>query len=218
MKLQIAVAALAAAAVSFAQEAAPDGAEANKDVTVTVNAKDSLDDAFAEYAEKRGFTYGEKTAKGSIYYKGMAAVDQSVESATFIKSRSFAYERAYLNALNAYVMDFFGRETAAAYMEAFGNQSSDAEVPPVMTPAGLMEKIGMLADAKLNQALAAAGVDPSRYEGTRAAHNAEILLAMFPDELLSVLGADAYAAMCGNREVVANPEILWMQDGGSEGE
>ena len=55
MKLQIAVAALAAAAVSFAQEAAPDGAEANKDVTVTVNAKDSLDDAFAEYAEKRGF-------------------------------------------------------------------------------------------------------------------------------------------------------------------
>lgn len=189
MKFQFAVAAIAAASVSFAQEAAPesaievpaapaqtaeaapqqeaavDGAEANKDVTVSVSAKDSLEDAFAEYAEKRGFTYGEKTEKGSIYYKGMSVVDQTVESATFIKSRSFAYERAYLNALSSYVMDFFGRETASTYMETFGNQSSDAEVPPAMTPASLCEKIGMLADAKLNQALAAAGVDPSRYEG-----------------------------------------------------
>ena len=138
--------------------------EANKDITVVVNAKDLLDDAFAEYAEKRGFVYGEKTAKGSIYYKGSAPVDQNVESATFIKSRSFAYERAYINALSSYVMDFFGREMTTTYMETFSDQSTNAEEPPKMTPADLSDKIAMLTDAKLNKALSDAGVDPSRYE------------------------------------------------------
>ena len=184
MKTSIATMALVVASAAFAQEevseaaiqqpvpaeesvvVTPDEApEANKDITVVVNAKDQLDDAFAEYAEKRGFTYGEKTAKGSIYYKGSSPVDQNVESGTFIKSRSFAYERAYVNALSAYVLDFFGRETATTFMETFGDQSTNAEEPPKMTPADLFEKIKLLADAKLNKALSDAGVDPSRYEG-----------------------------------------------------
>jgi len=184
MKIQMLFMTVMAAAVPlFAQENAPAaelagaksaenakalasaGAEANKDITVEVNAKDKLDDAFAEYAEKRGFTYGEKTPKGSIYYKGSAAVDQHIESATFIKSRTFAYERAYLNAVGAYVMDFFGRELTETYMETFGNYSSNVEDAPKMTPADLGEKIALLADAKLDKALAEAGVDPSKYQG-----------------------------------------------------
>ncbi len=188
MKIQTLIAAALAASAVFAQEAAPAApaaaaapttgqaaavavqpeaaaAEANKDITVEVNAKDKLDDAFAEYADKRGFSYGEKTPKGSIYYKGSSPVDQHVESATFIKSRAFAYERAYLNAVGSYVMDFFGRELTETAMETFGNQSSNAEEAPKMTPADISKKIELLADAKLDKALADAGVDPSKYQG-----------------------------------------------------
>jgi len=161
-------AAPAAAPVAATPAAASPAAavEANKDITVEVPAKDRLEDALAAYAEKRGFTYGEKTAKGSIYYKGVAAVDQNVASATFIKSRSFAYEQAYLEALSAYVMDFFGREVATTGQELFGNQSSNAEEAPKLSPADMQKKIELLADAKLDAALAEAGVDPSKYQGS----------------------------------------------------
>lgn len=158
----------ATVAAATAPAAVPQGAvaEANKDITVEVPAKDRLEDAFAAYAEKRGFSYGDKTAKGSIYYKGKAAVDQNVVSENFIKSRAFAYERAYLDAVSAYVMDFFGHEIATTAQDYFGNNSSNAEEPPKLSTADMKKKIELLADAKLDAALEQAGVDPAKYKGS----------------------------------------------------
>lgn len=163
-----------AAAVAQAQDARPaavatpavNAAEANADVVAEVKASDLLDTAFDEYARKRKFVYGTRAANGSTYYRGSAVVDRHVEDAMFVKSRAFAYERAYLDAVGRYVMDCYGRETAKTCLEVFNDQSSGNEEPPAMTPADLAKKIELLSEAKLDKALSQAGVDPSKYQGS----------------------------------------------------
>ena len=59
-------------------------------------------------------------------------------------------------------------------------------------------------------------LDPSRYEGTRAAHNARILLAMFHEELMDAIGVDACEAICKGRGEpvdIADPKIDWCAAG-----
>lgn len=167
-----------AAAVAPAEDAQPpapvaapaapavDAASVNADVAVEVKARDLLDTAFEEYARERKITYGTRAANGSTYYKGSAAVDRHVEDAMFVKSRAFAYERAYLDAVGNYVMDCYGRETAKTCAEVFGDNSSNVEEPPPMTTADLAKKIQLLSEAKIDEALSKAGVDPSKYQGS----------------------------------------------------
>lgn len=171
---------LAASLCSYGQEAGqaavpPPPPSAAGVQPAQTNPKDLLDDAFDRYAAERGFSYGEKTAAGSIYYKGSSAVEQSPESATFVKSRTFAYERAYIDAVAEYVKDFFGRELVENCVETFGNQSTNAETPPTMTPADLGRKIELLADANLDKALEKAGVDPSKYAESPVAEKRTLL-------------------------------------------
>ncbi len=159
--------AAAVAPAEDAKSAAPavDPAEANADVAVEIKARDLLDNAFEEYARERKIAYGTRGANGSTYYKGSAAVDRHVDDAMFVKSRAFAYERAYLDAVGRYVMDCYGRETAKTCLELFDDQSSGSEEPPAMAPADLATKIKLLGEAKLDNALSQAGVDPSKYQG-----------------------------------------------------
>lgn len=57
-------------------------------------------------------------------------------------------------------------------------------------------------------------LDPSKCEGFRAAHNAELLFTMFPDEILRAIGANSYGAICGETplEKFRDPEIKWTED------
>lgn len=129
----------------------------------SVKGKDLLKDAFRAFAEEIGITYGTATPDGRFYSKGQSAVDADVASPQFVKSRSMAYERAYLDAVARFMIDCYGRETTARVAEFYGNQSSDAEDAPVAKANGLMAKIGLLAEAKVDKALAEEGVSPDKY-------------------------------------------------------
>lgn len=144
-KLLIAAIVLGAACVSFAQ------------------GKELLQEAFEAFASETGISYGVVTPEGRVYQKGQSVVDADVASAQFVKSRSMAYERAYQSAVSQFMLDCYGRETTKRVSEFYGNQSSDAEEAPVAEAKGLLAKIGLLVEEKLNKALAAEGVPPEKY-------------------------------------------------------
>ena len=124
---------------------------ATAEAKVSVKGKDLLKDAFKAFADELGITYGTATPDGRFYSKGQSAVDAAPASPQFVKSRSMAYERAYLDAVARFMIDCYGRETTARVSEFYGNQSSDAEDSPVAKAKGLQEKIGLLAEAKLDK-------------------------------------------------------------------
>ena len=130
---------------------------------VSVKGKKLLAEAFKAFADELGVTYGKATPDGRFYSKGQSAVDADVASPQFVKSRSMAYERAYLDAVARFMIDCYGRETTARVAEFYGNQSSDAEDSPVAKAKGLMEKISLLAEAKVDKALADEGVPAEKY-------------------------------------------------------
>ena len=167
----MAFAALVAPAVLLAQDVQP-AQEAVSPETVqasaaetkaSVKGKTLLKEAFKSFADELGITYGAATPDGRLYSKGQSAVDADVASPQFVKSRSMAYERAYLDAIARFMIDCYGRETTARVAEFYGNQSSDAEDSPVAKAKDLNEKIGLLAEAKVDKALAEEGVPAEKY-------------------------------------------------------
>lgn len=58
-------------------------------------------------------------------------------------------------------------------------------------------------------------LDPSKNEGYRAKHNAELLAVMFPKELLDAIGAEAFAHVRGDKpkDDIVNPAIEWCVEG-----
>ena len=163
--LAFAFAAIAVPAVLVAQEAvsAETARAAAAEAKVSVKGKDLLKDAFKAFADEIGISYGKATPDGRFYSKGQSAVDADIASPQFVKSRSMAYERAYLDAVARFMIDCYGRETTARVAEFYGNQSSDAEDAPVAEAKGLMAKIGLLAEAKVDKALAEEGVPSEKY-------------------------------------------------------
>ena len=163
--LSFAFAVIAVPVMLAAQEAVP--AETVKAVEAeakaSVKGKDLLKDAFRAFADELGIVYGEATPDGRFYSKGQSAVDADIASPQFVKSRSMAYERAYLDAVARFMIDCYGRETTSRVAEFYGNQSSDAEEAPVAKAKGLFAKIGMLAEAKVDKALAEEGVPEEKY-------------------------------------------------------
>lgn len=157
--------------VAHAQESSQDAAvsadvadSVNADVTVKVkSARGELKRAFAEFAEKAGIAYGEMTPDGRLYCKGQAPVNADYASPQFIKSRSMAYERAYLDAIAHFMMDSYGFETTAKVSEFYDNQSEDARSSPVAKAKSLSEKVSLLADAALNSALTAMKVPSEKF-------------------------------------------------------
>ena len=129
----------------------------------SVKGKELLSAAFKEFADELGITYGTATRDGRIYSKGQAVVDADVASPQFVKSRSMAYERAYLNAVAQFMIDCYGHETTSRVAEFYGDNSSDAEESPVAKAKSLTEKVGLLAEARLDKALAEEGVPSEKY-------------------------------------------------------
>ena len=58
-------------------------------------------------------------------------------------------------------------------------------------------------------------LDPSKNEGWRAKHNAELLAVMFPEELLGAIGAEEFAHVRGDKpkDDIVNPTITWCVEG-----
>ena len=133
------------------------------EIKASVKGRELLADAFTAFADELGITYGEATADGRFYSKGQAPVNADYSSPQFIKSRSMAYERAYLNAIANFMIDSYGRQTTAKVSEFYGNQYENAQESPVAKAKSLGEKVALLTDAKLNAALQESGVPAEKY-------------------------------------------------------
>lgn len=168
MKVKMLAAVVAAASIVGAQEPqnifAVDADRANADIKVKVrSARSELKNAFAEFARAVGISYGVPTQDGRIYCRGQAAVNADYSSPQFIKSRAMAYERAYLDAIARFMIDSYGRETTKKVSELYDDQSEGSREMPATKSKNLAEKVALLADAKLNAALADSGVPPEKY-------------------------------------------------------
>ena len=147
-----------------------DGAASlNEDMqaVVVVSAGSLLDDAFAQYAKERGIAYGVPDRRGVTYVCGRATVKSNVSSAEFIKSRTFAYENAYHDALAKLVLDLAGQEMVTSTREYFLDSSTDAKEAPksfMEAKSSTWAKTQALVEAKLDQALTGLGVDPAQFD------------------------------------------------------
>lgn len=142
---------------------------ANADITVEIDGKATLDEAFAKFAKEAGIEYGKVTPDGRMYNKGFAVVAHDVSSPAFMKSRAMAYERAYLDALARFIMDAYGTTATETISEYYRDDSSDVNVSPIAGAKTLTEKVGLLAEAKLDKALAAEGVPADKYANASVA-------------------------------------------------
>ena len=166
---------LVAAAIAFAEDAAVAIAESEtKSINADMQAAQivtsgmMMEDAFENYRKERGIdAYGTPNAKGTVYFTGSSSVAVNVSHADFIKSRSMAYQKAYMDAIAKLVMDRTGKELTKTIRELGSDDSSNAQEAPASlndARATLSKKVEALAEATVDQALQNMGVDPSEYE------------------------------------------------------
>jgi len=168
----------------------------NEDITTYVSSKQMMEDMFAEYAKERNIAYGAPNAKGTTYFFGSATVKGNVKSPSFIKSRAMAYEIAYQDAVAKLVMDLTGQEMIKSVREYFDDQSDDRlEMPKSFEEAqtGLLKKLAVLTEAKIDQGLAKAGVDPAKYSNAKPAQKK----ALFRDALVKSSTRKAFYSAAG---------------------
>lgn len=179
---------------AFAQDvAAPEAAEgsadvqgANEELAVRVSAKDKLSEAFAEFAAELHFDYGAMTPTGKLYSKGQAAVAAGLESPDFIKSCAMAYERAYLDALSQFIMDFYGHQTTKQIYDYYNDASSDVLEPPPAEARTVCEKVKLLTEAKLDKALREEGVPMEKYAGASIVAKRQLFLEQIGKKIANV--------------------------------
>ncbi len=100
-----------------------------------------------------------------VYMKAEWAVDLDSTQPEFIKARWFAFEKAYTRAVADYIIDTYGKFVGQTISSEFGDDSTGAEDLTVRPSATLAQKIDMLAEAKVDKALANEGVPESQYKG-----------------------------------------------------
>jgi len=178
MKKALFLIALAGGMVLSAQEAdtqaATDAASEsmNKQVQATqpISSSMAMDEEFEKFQKECGIdAYGQVDEKGAVYITGKATVDENVKSPDFIKSRTIAYEKAYMDAVSNLIMYRTGRNHAEQVQKIFDDKSTNKlDVPSnlVESESVLNKKMDALAEASVDQALTKMGVDPKQYEGS----------------------------------------------------
>ena len=122
-----------------------------------------LEAAFSQFSTDAGITYGEVTPDGRCYAKGYYLVQADAASPKFTQSRAMAYERAYMNAVSTFMLDFYGHEVATKVNSYFMDASSNVEAAPDTSAKNIFGKIALLTETKLDKALADEGVPPDKY-------------------------------------------------------
>ena len=187
----------------FAQETqteqiSAEGSESiNKDATTYVTSKEMMQEMFEDYAKERGISaYGVPNAKGTTYFCGSAAVKANVKSISFVKSRAMAYEVAYQDAVAKLVMDLTGQEMVKSVREYFDDQSDDRlERPANFAEAetGILKKLAVLTEAKLDQGLSKMGIDPAKYTAMKPEQKKQL----FKDSLVKQSTRKAFYSAAG---------------------
>lgn len=196
--LSLALAPAALVAQEKSEAISAEGAESiNKDATTYVSSKEMMEEMFADYARERGIdAYGTPNAKGTTYFCGSASVKANVKSASFVKSRAMAYEVAYQDAVAKLVMDLTGQEMTKSVREYFDDQSDDRlERPATFEEAqtGVLKKLAVLTEAKIDAGLAKMGIDPAKYTAMKPEQKKQL----FKDSLVKQSTRKAFHSAAG---------------------
>lgn len=139
------------------------------DALETAQAGELVDRAFETFQKRKGIQFGVSDRRGRVFYTAKAAVARHNSDAEWAKSRTMAFEQAWLKAQAEFIRDMYGKQTVKMCKELTENQSSDAMEFPKATPPRTMlgaiwKKSQVLADARLNEKLEDMGIDPSEYD------------------------------------------------------
>lgn len=170
----VAVAADVPAVVEATAETADASAEAVKqDAAITIDADEQCQAAFDEFLEKKSKSdptvtaYGEPNSSGIIYYSEAEAVtSKSASDPDFLKKRQMAFARAFQQIRNSYVKYSFKSFLVSGEKGSFlhdGDALKKQDVSEVDALKRLGQKVLALSEAKVDQELQKAGVDPSKF-------------------------------------------------------
>lgn len=179
--------------IASGEVVAEDVKTVNSDIKFTKTGQYKLDEAFEKFALDKGVSYGEITKEGRLYSKGSSVVAVDAASPEFVKARSMAYEKAYLNALSQFIVDFYGFQKMEKINSYSSDNSSDVAEAPEAKSLTVDEKVELLTDAKLDKALAQEGVPESKYAGAGIAAKRQI----FKDAISSSVFNEAFHASNG---------------------
>ncbi len=138
-----------------------------------IDIDDQIENQIQKYAQKHNFEFGVDTKRGKYFIYDIESVALKPTDPDFVKSLSVAYEKAFFNAQEEFVMDIFGRTVNEKKMNLFANNSTDAKefASDKVNNQGVMAKIGRIFDKtlsltekSLDNALVKLGVDPSNIE------------------------------------------------------
>jgi len=168
------VKAVAAANVAETQEKADaSAAAAVQDAEVAIDAEEKIQAVFDEFLEKKQKqdpsvkAYGTPNARGHIYYCGMATVSsKSAADPDFLKKRQMAFARAFQQIRTDYVKYTFRGFLVTGEEGSFLHDADALKTQPKGDADALKrlgQKVLALSEAKVDEELQKAGVDPSKY-------------------------------------------------------
>jgi hypothetical protein len=156
-----------------------DAAEINELSEPEMSSSELVDEAIDAYFSKRSISEGEIGAGGKVYYRAVIRVSAKPSSPSWVKSRQIAFEKALLKAQSEYVYNNFGRNMVKAEQTIMQDNSDNAyefdDTKVSRSQIGaLYDKTMALGQAKLNELLDDAGVDPAEFEAIPEAQRKNI--------------------------------------------
>ena len=156
-------------------------AEINELSEPEFNSSELVEEAIDAYFNKRSIIEGVTGKGGKVYYRAVMRVSAKPSSPSWVKSRQIAFEKALLKAQSEYVFNNFGRNTVKTEQTIQADNSDNAydfdENKVTRSQIGaLYDKAVALGQAKLNELLVDAGVDPAEYEAIPKAQRKTLYL------------------------------------------
>lgn len=161
-----------------------DAAEINQSVIPEDSAFDQVEEAIDAYFERKKISEGAIGKGGKIYYRAIETVQAEPANPAWIKSRQMAFEKALLKAQARFIFDNFGHavvniENKLSEDNSSNNRNFPEQAISRSRIASLWDKAVALGDAKLNQLLEEAGVEPSEYSAIPAEQRKDLFIDSF---------------------------------------
>jgi len=145
----------------------------NNYAKTTIDIDDEIENQIQQYASKNQFEFGLDSKSGKYFIYSLQPVALKPTDPDFVKSLSVAYEKAFFNAQQRFVMDIFGRMISQKESSLYANNSTNAkqfENKKINNDTILdkltrvVDKSLTLTEKKLDSELENYGVDPKQIE------------------------------------------------------
>lgn len=162
------------------------------------SARMQVEEAFREFEDQQGISFGEVDDKGRIFYTGISIVSRDPSSSQWGKARVQSFENAFLQAQAKFALDIYGKEEVKISQRYFSDDSDGSDEFPRDTQTtnkvkALYDKLLALSDAKISQELEELGVDPSEF----AALPEEQKITTFSDSVIKTITNKAIGQVSG---------------------